>query len=47
MRLTMEGSTIEKLVKEVHQATVQSTTDLEVLKLEFIHLYNKVEKPVV
>lgn len=41
----VEGLTIEKLVEEVKQATVQSIVELEVLKKEFSELHHKVEKP--
>ena len=43
--LAMEGPTTKKLVEEVQQAAVESTSDLGVLNMEFSELCNKVEKP--
>lgn len=34
MGLAIKGSTTKNLVKEVHQAVVQGTTDLQPLKIE-------------
>lgn len=42
MGLVVEGSTTDKLVKEVQQAAMQGTIDLQVLKVEFCELRDKI-----
>jgi len=41
----VEGPRIEKLVKEVQQAVVQSTTDIIALQVELDGLHNKIKAP--
>ena len=47
MGLVVEGPTIDKLVEEVQQATMQGTIDLQPLKIEFNSLQAKIKETPV
>lgn len=47
MGLALEGTNIEKLVKEVCQFIMKGTKDLQALKIEFSGLQEKIEATLV